>query len=213
MLLVIDFDGTLCVQDTVDWFAAHFDPAGFAVADAAFSAGELTLNETLATEVAGVDATTEEILGFLLETVQVRDGVPELIAWCSRHDVEPVIVSSGFTNLMEPFLAAHGLALPVLGHELVETPEGLRIRFRDRDQCAVCGEPCKRSEVASLSADRPVAYVGDGASDLCAAEVADVRFARSSLARHLGAADLAYLPFEDFHDVRVGLARALDVAP
>ncbi len=209
MLLVIDFDGTLCVQDAVDDFSDHFDPAGFAAAATAFDAGEIALNECLERQVAGIDRPIDEILAYMLEAIDLRDGVPELLAWCADREVEPVVLSSGFVNLMEPFLAARGIAVPVVGHLLAETPDGLRIRFRERAHCDVCGEPCKRSDVAALAGGRPVAYVGDGASDLCAAEIADVRFARSSLARHLDRAGCPYIPFEDFHDVRHGLERTL----
>lgn len=206
-LLVIDFDGTLCVQDAVDDISDHFDPAGFAAAATAFDAGEISLNTCLERQMAGIDRPLDELLAYMLEAIDLRDGVPELLAWCATHDVEPVVVSSGFVNLMEPFLAARGIDVPIIGHLLEETPDGLRIRFRDRVQCGTCHEPCKRSDVAALAGDRPVAYVGDGASDLCAAEVADLRFARASLARHLDRAGVAYVPFEDFHDVLAALQR------
>jgi 2-hydroxy-3-keto-5-methylthiopentenyl-1-phosphate phosphatase len=85
----------------------------------------------------------------------------------------------------------------------------MRIRYRPRALCEQCGERCKRDEVRTLAAGRPLAYVGDGHSDLCAAEIADVRFARHSLARHLAAKGLPFTPFEDFHDVREGLVRHL----
>jgi hypothetical protein len=56
-----------------------------------------------------------------------------------------------------------------------------------------------------------VAYVGDGYSDLCAAEDAEVRFARASLITHLEREGFSYVPFENMHDVRLGLAEALGV--
>jgi 2-hydroxy-3-keto-5-methylthiopentenyl-1-phosphate phosphatase len=87
----------------------------------------------------------------------------------------------------------------------------MRIAFRERALCDVCGERCKRAEVADLAAGRRVAFVGDGYSDVCAAEVADLRFARASLARHLDAGGHPYVPFEDMHDVRRGLAAELGV--
>ena len=55
--------------------------------------------------------------------------------------------------------------------------------------------------------------VGDGYSDLCAAEDAEVRFARASLITHLEREGFSYVPFENMHDVRIGLADALGVAP
>ena len=60
---------------------------------------------------------------------------------------------------------------------------------------------------------RRVAYVGDGYSDLCAAEDAEVRYARASLITHREREGYPYLPFENMHDVRLGLADALGVAP
>jgi 2-hydroxy-3-keto-5-methylthiopentenyl-1-phosphate phosphatase len=67
--------------------------------------------------------------------------------------------------------------------------------------------------VVSLAAGRRVAYVGDGYSDLCAAEDAELRFARADLIDHLEREGFSYLPFENMHDVRVGLAAALGVPP
>jgi len=40
-----------------------------------------------------------------------------------------------------------------------------------------------------------------------------VRFARASLITHLEREGFPYIPFENMHDVRVGLAEALGVAP
>ncbi len=213
MLLAIDFDGTLADKDTVDWFCAHYAPTVFEEVDAAFARGEITLDETLARQVAPITATEDEVVAFLIETVTVRPGVPELLAFCDLHDIEAVIVSSGFDNLMHPYLQAHGYDLPIYAHSVTFGPEGMRVQLRGRAECDLCGVACKRAEVRDIAAGRSIAYVGDGPSDLCAAEDADIRFARASLAEHLEQEGYAYVPFENFHDVRLGLATALGVAP
>jgi 2-hydroxy-3-keto-5-methylthiopentenyl-1-phosphate phosphatase len=71
--------------------------------------------------------------------------------------------------------------------------------------CDVCGEPCKRSDVAALDG---FAYAGDGFSDRCVAEAATQVFARDGLATYLGSKGVPYEPFDDFYDV----ARLLDGA-
>jgi 2-hydroxy-3-keto-5-methylthiopentenyl-1-phosphate phosphatase len=48
--------------------------------------------------------------------------------------------------------------------------------------------------------------VGDGYSDRCVARSADRVFARRSLARYLARENVPFEPFEDFFDVRRGLA-------
>jgi len=75
--------------------------------------------------------------------------------------------------------------------------------FREQAVCAVCGERCKRSDVAGLDG---FTYVGDGFSDQCVAQAAARVFARDGLAEFLRAERVAFEPFDDFHDV----ARALD---
>jgi 2-hydroxy-3-keto-5-methylthiopentenyl-1-phosphate phosphatase len=69
--------------------------------------------------------------------------------------------------------------------------------------CAECGNLCKRG---SLPDDRPLAFVGDGYSDRCAALACDRVFARDSLAGYLDSQQVAYERFETFDDV----ADALD---
>ena len=213
MLLAIDFDGTLATHDTVDWFSERWAPDAFAAADAALARGEIGLDECLSRQIATITVPREEVEAFLVETVGIRPGAAELLAFCAREGVEPVVVSSGFESLIHRILAAHGLELAVSAHEVEYTPEGMRVRFRERADCDRCGERCKRAEVARLAAGRRVAYVGDGYSDTCAAEAADLRFARASLARHLEADGYPYVPFADMRDVHLGLADALSVAP
>ena len=213
MLLAIDFDGTLATHDTVDWFSARWAPDDFEAADQALARGEITLDECLAAQIANITATREEVTGFLVDTVAIRPGARELFAFCAAHDIEPIVVSAGFESLIHAILQAHGFDLSVSAHEVDFTPEGMRVRFRERALCDHCGERCKRDEVVALAAGRRVAYVGDGYSDLCAAEDAELRFARAGLTEHLEREGFSYLPFENMHDVRVGLAAALGVPP
>jgi 2-hydroxy-3-keto-5-methylthiopentenyl-1-phosphate phosphatase len=67
----------------------------------------------------------------------------------------------------------------------------------------VCGEPCKRADVADLGG---FVYVGDGFSDRCVAEAASRVFARDGLARYLDEKGVPYEPFDDFYDVDRALA-------
>ncbi len=213
MLLAIDFDGTLATHDTVDWFSARWAPEDFEAADQALARGEITLDQCLAQQIENITATREEVTAFLVDTVAIRPGARELFEFCAAHDIEPIVVSAGFESLIHAVLQAHGFDLAISAHEVDFTAEGMRVRFRERALCEHCGERCKRDEVAALAAGRRVAYVGDGYSDLCAAEEAEVRFARASLITHLEGAGYPYVPFENMHDVRHGLAEALGVAP
>jgi 2-hydroxy-3-keto-5-methylthiopentenyl-1-phosphate phosphatase len=160
----------------------------------------LTLHEVIAAEMATIRAPFEEVRDWLVEHLRVRAGFGELVA---EHD--PLIVSSGFHELIEPILEREGVSARVVANHVAARPDGWRTTFADGPLCEVCGERCKRSAVGSLGS---FAYAGDGYSDRCVALAAEVRFARDGLAAWLAGQGIGYEAFDDLHDVRVGL-RAL----
>ena len=111
--------------------------------------------------------------------------------------------------MIEPVLAWGGVRLPVVAHSATFSPAGTTVTFLERAVCPVCGEQCKRMELERLAVGRPIAYVGDGWSDRCAAKAADLVFARATLAEHLAEEGVAFVPFDDLLDVREGLRRYL----
>jgi 2-hydroxy-3-keto-5-methylthiopentenyl-1-phosphate phosphatase len=195
--LVLDWDGTVTERDGLHMAVERFGDLG--VFDALEDAlgKTLTLDEVIAAEMATISAPLEEVRDWLVEHVRVRSGFRELVA-----EREPLIVSSGFTELIEPILEREGIRARVVANHVAAAPDGWRATFAESAPCAVCGERCKRSAVASLG---PFAYAGDGYSDRCVALAAEVRFARDGLAQWLDAQGVAHEPFEDLHDVLAAL--------
>ncbi len=125
--------------------------------------------------------------------MRVRRGFAELV---EAHD--PLIVSAGFHELIEPILEREGIAARVAANHVTPHPDGWRTAFPDGPLCEVCGERCKRAAVAGLG---PFAYAGDGISDRCVSLAAERRFARAGLARWLDEQGVDYEPFDDLRDV------------
>jgi 2-hydroxy-3-keto-5-methylthiopentenyl-1-phosphate phosphatase len=189
--LIVDWDGTVTVQDSLVQVIHEFgNPALLAELEPRVGV-DLTLHEEIAAEFAAISAPLEDVVDWVLANVEVRPGMAELA------ELRPVIVSAGFHELIGPVLRREGIELEVLANRIEARPDGWRVSFRDEAACASCGEPCKRAGVAGS----PYAYVGDGYSDRCAALAADRIFARDSLARHLEELGVPYAPFEDLADV------------
>ena len=143
------------------------------------------------------------MVDWLLEHARIRPGFREL---AERH--RPLVVSSGFHELIEPILEREGVEVELRANRVDARPDGWRVHFRNGAVCDTCAEPCKRADLP----DGEVVYVGDGYSDRCAALAADRVFATAGLARYLDARGVAYHPFTDFFDiadsVRAGKADA-----
>ena len=161
---------------------------------------KLTLHEVISFEFATVRAPLPEVVAWLVENVRVRAGFREFV-----ERFRPVIVSSGFHELIEPVLAREGVEAELLANRLDPRPDGWRVVWRDEAACAVCGEACKRGTLPTGEGE--LVYVGDGYSDRCAALAADRVFATDGLAEYLAEQGVPYGPFTDLRDIASALAK------
>jgi 2-hydroxy-3-keto-5-methylthiopentenyl-1-phosphate phosphatase len=194
--LVLDWDGTVTERDTLELVLAWFGDSTTYRRNGQLMGRSLTHDEALAGSCATVRASLREVVDRLLRNVRVRPGFRELV---ERH--RPLVISSGFHELIEPFLAREGVKVELLANNLDARSEGWRIRFRDRWVCTACREPCKRSSLPPGD----VAYAGDGYSDRCAALAATQVFATGALAEWLHGRRVAFERFETFYDVLAAL--------
>jgi 2-hydroxy-3-keto-5-methylthiopentenyl-1-phosphate phosphatase len=191
--LVLDWDGTVTEEDTLHLVLLEFgDVALYDKVEAELEQGTLPLNEVIAREFATVTAPLEEVAEWVVEHAWIRPGFAD-VARAHR----PLVLSSGFHELIEPVLAREELLehVELRANRLEPAADGWRVRFRISERCAICGEPCKRGD---LPPDDEVVYVGDGHSDYCAALAADRVFATGSLARWLGERGSSFHPLTDF---------------
>ena len=162
----------------------------------------MTLNEVIAAEFATVTVPLEEAVTWLLEHTRIRPGFAEL-----ARAYHPLILSSGFHETIEPLLEREGVLgeVELRANRLDPRPDGWRVRFRARHECAKCGEPCKRQELP----EGELVYAGDGHSDFCAAQAATTVFATDRLATYLDERGIRYRPLTDFFQ----LANEIVTAP
>ena len=202
MRLVLDWDGTCTEVDSLHMVLERFgDREIYERVEQELLAGRMSYRELMEAEFDTVRAPLDEVVAFLLAEARLRPGFAEAAA------LGPVVLSSGFVELIEPVLAREGVSLEVRANSIDPRPDGWRIRWRDDALCPVCGDLCKRRGLP----EEPIAFVGDGYSDRCAALAADRVFARDSLAAYLESIGHPFEGFDDLHDVLraddVGVAR------
>lgn len=192
--VVVDWDGTATETDGLHLVLLEFgDPEIYRAAEERLGR-QLTLHEVIALEFETVRAPLQNVLRWVRENVGLRAG---FVDFARRR--RPLVVSSGFHELIEPVLEREGLDLEVRANRLDANPGGWRALFRTETPCPVCGEPCKRADVAELGS---FVYVGDGFSDRCVALAADRVFARDGLVDYLDSQGVPYEAFVDFDQLQ-----------
>jgi len=145
--IVLDWDGTVTEQDTLHLVLERFGDLEIYRRVEAQLGRTLTLNEVIEQEFETVTAPLEEVVPWLLEHARIRPGFAEL---ARAH--RPLVVSSGFHELIEPVLEREGLldAVELRANSVEPRPDGWRAHFRVAGRCEACGEPCKRRDVEEL---------------------------------------------------------------
>jgi 2-hydroxy-3-keto-5-methylthiopentenyl-1-phosphate phosphatase len=205
--IAVDFDGTVTEIDLLDTIARDFgDPVVYQEVEDGLHGGTMALRDVITREFEPVRSPLEEVVGWELDNVRVRDGFREFVELARESGWRVVIVSSGFHELIEPILEREGVEVELHANRVDPSPDGWRVEWRYDSTCDSCGESCKRSIVQELAGDDELIYIGDGHSDRCAAEASDRVFATRGLAEYLDERGIPYERFDDFNDVVRGLA-------
>jgi 2-hydroxy-3-keto-5-methylthiopentenyl-1-phosphate phosphatase len=213
MLIISDFDGTVTARDTNSTLARRFAPAAQERVEGKLATRELTIRDVLGAEYEAMTAGLDAIVEAALE-IPFRAGFGEFVDAVEGAGARLVLLSGGFTQVIEPMLADKGFLgrVPLVANDIEFDESGGRVTWRELPVCDLCGEECKRHDVATLRAQHAqfndtVVFIGDGFSDRCGAETADIVFARDNLAAYLDERELPYRPWDDFFDI----AHSLDL--
>ena len=205
LAVILDFDGTITLKDIGDVIITNFGRKGWQVASEAYARGELSLRELWAVEIAHLrEEDHEEMRRRAAEVAEIRPGFRELVSYCRNNGIPLEVASSGIRFYIDAVLedadvdltvSAPDVAYDECGHGLVIFKDGLR----DCGMTAMC--KCERVW-RHRREGRHVLFVGDGASDYCAALQADHVIARSSLARFCEQENQSFVPFDTFFEVQ-----------
>lgn len=209
--LFIDFDGTITRQDVGDALFQTF--GSFEPVHSELLAG----NHTVASyyqQSAGLlrsEATPEALRQFALSR-EVDPYVIALFTWCASNGIEVTVVSDGFDVYIEPILTSIGFG-HLRRHCNVLTWNGGSWQPSFPGASESCGcfcASCKRNVLLTLAGpDDVIVYVGDGRSDTCAAEHADIVFAKGTLAKYCETHGVAHHHFHTMFQVQQILERRL----
>lgn len=156
---------------------------------------------------------TMEMLDSFLETVAVDPDIHPLLLIAKQQEIPFTIVSDGFDLYIQRFLERHGIGGVELFCNRAElTPDGrMNVRFPHATEgCSCPSAVCKRNVLLGLAhPDARIIYIGDGISDCCPAEHADIIFAKGKLAAFCNANRLPHYPFRNLAEVVAQIAKLL----
>ena len=202
----VDFDGTISLEDTTDVILERFADPEWQKVEADWLSGRIGSRECLARQIDLVRA-SPEAFDAICEDVPLDPHFPELVALCRRHGIDLTVISDGLDRIVTKMLADIGVGVPVLANHL-EYIGNDRWRLAFPHAKAACRSSAGNCKCHAMTQDPGSIriLIGDGRSDFCAAESADMVIAKGALAEHCQSSGIGYTVFGNFAGATTVLA-------
>ena len=205
-----DFDGTITLTDTVNALLTEFAQPEWVKIEDDWCAGKFGSRECLALQTKLLRI-LPRTLDEYLDAVAVDEDVKGFFDDCFVRGLPVTVVSDGYDWAIRRVLARIGVrGVPIVANRLVHTGDDRwAVLFPHAAQNCGSGV-CK---CAAANAKTQMVHIGDGRSDLCVSDLADVVFAKGHLLKTRAERGLDSVPFERFHEIRAMLPDLASLAP
>jgi 2-hydroxy-3-keto-5-methylthiopentenyl-1-phosphate phosphatase len=201
-----DFDGTITLQDT--WIAVgnHFikDKETWYGIITQFENLEIGARECFLKECGLIENFDFNIFNRIIDEHKLDEYFLDFKEFCDKNDIPLTIMSEGMDYYITRVLNNYRLELPYYANKFVlsEDEKSFHLEFPYSDsECTKCG-CCKRNLLLNMTADDEISvYIGDGYSDACVVNYADIVFAKKSLASYCWKNNITYFEYKDFSDI------------
>jgi len=199
-----DFDGTVCLGDVRMVLFRAFGGEETRKAVELYLNNEISGDECIRRECADVKDLDLQQFNAMIDDQVLDPAFPSFVEFCKHKNIEIEILSDGFDYYINRILRKYNLDyLPVYANTLKIEDNRLIPGFPHLNQYCERSANCKGTHVLNNAGDDQLRIVvGDGVSDRCAADYADVVFAKRKLIQYCRDSNISYFEFSNFNDVQ-----------
>ena len=205
-LVQCDFDGTITKEDVSFLLLDAFADGDWRQLLTEYIEGKIPVGYFNTKAFAMVKADRQAMVELARRKVEIRPGFNRLLDCCRQNSFPLVIVSNGLDFYIEAILKDVGAeAIEVFAAQTRFSPSGLEVKYVGPDGSQLQKGFKEAYTRLFLGRGYQVVYVGNGPSDMPAAELAYRTFATDELLTLCKEANHSCIPFTDLNDVVEGL--------
>lgn len=207
LVVISDFDGTISKYDTNDLLVERFGNKENERIERLFREGKIGLKEGMRLHFQELDIDEKIYLDFILNNVELDIGFKQFYIKLEEHSIPLVIVSGGFLNGILPFLEKEKIKIEcIYANKLIFKEGKIEVEcFSSEAECKGKFQPCGNCKLKHFEeikkTYRRALFIGDGLTDRCIAESADIVFAKDDLAKYCSETRIPYISYENFNDI------------
>jgi 2,3-diketo-5-methylthio-1-phosphopentane phosphatase len=202
-VVFFDFDNTITTFDVLDDMLTKFSrDDNWIKLEEDWKGEKIGSGECLKGQVEGMGM-TKEALDEYLSGVKIDPYFGKIVELLKAKNIKTFILSDNFDYILKRILDDNGLRdLRIYSNSLKIDGDHLITGFLFSDKtCGDCAH-CKRTSLLkNIDNNSTSIYVGDGRSDVCVSEVADIVFAKGYLKGYCENNGISHIPFEGLKEV------------
>ncbi len=213
-----DFDGTITLQDVGDAIFETFGGEQCKNIVQAYREGSISAVDCFRQECNACHNVDLDKLNAFIDQQNIDSSFINFVAYCRQQHLDCYIVSDGMDYYIKRILDLHGVGdVPFFTNTLRLVPVGetSHVRFEPEfpytdEMCNRCAS-CKRNHLLTMCGeDDIIIYVGEGYSDRCPVQYADVVFAKDDLLKYCQQENISNYEYKTFADIQKRLSHILD---
>lgn len=201
-LVQCDFDGTITEEDISFLILDAFADGDWKGLLEEYKAGRISVGDFNTRAFSMVKADKKTLRQLVRQKTRIRDGFPELLDYCHRKGFRFVIVSNGLEFYIKTILKCLGIDnIQVFAAKAKFNPNGIRASYIGPDGIELQNDFKEAYIRRFLENGYRIIYIGNGASDVPSARLANHVFAADTMLAHCRQARLDCTPFSSLNDV------------
>jgi 2,3-diketo-5-methylthio-1-phosphopentane phosphatase len=204
LIIFTDFDGTITKIDSLNMVLDEFSVSDWRSIEDRVTMHEISEKEALQAEFDLVKVPLRKALELLKKNAVIDLTFIPFIEWCKSNNIELIILSGGFKVFIETIFTKFGINdLKVYSNSLNVDNNTWKVVQPDLPKINNLCNHCKTHHlVKARERGYKTIYIGDGNTDRCPAENADIVFAKNSLAQYLRNKKRKFFEFQNFNDIQ-----------
>ncbi len=199
-----DFDGTIVHPDVGDAFFEHFSGPGMWEDNALFQQGRISASEMFRRHCHRMTGLTHEAIERFCQNFVVDPTFPPFLDRMEELGIPVTVLSDGLDVYIHRILGDLIRRVHVFTNHFSMDSRTVASPWSDAE-CDRCGT-CKRNMMVTGAPDEDVlVYIGDGFSDFCPVQYADVVFARDRLIHYCQEMNISFHAYSNFSDIMTTL--------
>ncbi len=185
-IVFFDFDNTITTFDVFDDMLLRFSKDERWIGlEKKWKEGKIGSRECLEGQIEGIRITKKALDGYL-SNIKLDPYFKRLVNFLDPKIIKQIILSDNFDYILKRILNHHTIKKTKVYSNKLQLAKDRLISFFPfgSKNCRLCAHCKTKNLLANVDKNSIIIYIGDGNSDICPAEYADIIFAKKDLLKY-----------------------------